>query len=229
MSEELDTVKTLCTPEQMAEALSFAWIKLFNEVPRKESICILLAQWALETGWGKACYCWNIGNYKHVDGDNRDYCYYKCNEIIGGRVIWFDPTVEKDRPYCCFRAYKTIEAGAIDYVASLHKRFTLAWPDVVSGDPAGFAHDLKRQGYYTANEEDTVDENGKVTRGYKSSIVSIFRSIDNLSFDPSKQTENVSLSDEEKTDILNMVAITINSVIDQDLKPGIKPEPESTK
>lgn len=82
MPTRLDDLITNCTPEEMFDALGYAWVQLFNETPKKESLLCLLCQWALETGWGKACHCWNIGNFKSKDGDGRNYVYYKCDEIF---------------------------------------------------------------------------------------------------------------------------------------------------
>ena len=222
MSEDfLSDITTPCTSEQMMNALGYAWQLLFNEVPEKESLSILLSQWALETGRGKYCHCWNIGNYKHVPGDGRDFTYFRCNEIISGHEVWYDPDNEKDKPYCCFRAYHTIEAGAIDYVTSLNKRFRRAWPDVVSGDPGMFAHDLKLQGYYTAAENDHIDPStGKTVHGYKSNIISLFTEFCKLNYTPYQPDQGPVFSDSERNAILALVAITTNEILSHDLQPG---------
>jgi hypothetical protein len=202
MSEELTKVATTCTPQQMMDAMAYTWKKLFDEDPKKESICVLLAQWAMETGWGKYCWCWNVGNFKHVDGDGRSYTYYRCNEIIHGKEVWYDPSVDWQRPYCCFRAYKTIEEGVLDYVASLHKHFTLAWPDVLSGDPAAFCHDLKRQGYYTDSEAH-----------YTSQVTSIFRTVSKLNFTPTPTpTEGINVDQ-----VMALVSLSLTETIREDL------------
>jgi hypothetical protein len=220
VSEELPTVATTCTAQTMMDALVFAWQKMWGETPRKESICVLIAQWALETEWGKACWCWNVGNYKHVPGDGRDYTYFRCNEVMrDGRTIWYDPSRPADRPYCCFKAYSTIEGGVLDYLASLKKHFTLAWPDVLAGNPEAFAHDLKRQNYYTAPENDTIDPStGKVTRhGYKWGVHSIFH--DQMS----KLTFNTEpaplLSSDEMAKLEALVIRTTNEALQEDLQP----------
>jgi hypothetical protein len=80
MAKRLPDIITTCTPEQMFHALAMAWVEMFDEVPKINSILVLLCQWALETGWGKSCHCWNIGNFKSHDGDGYDYVYYKCDE-----------------------------------------------------------------------------------------------------------------------------------------------------
>ena len=148
MSRELPDRLTPCAVADVGLALYVAWRELFGEEPGRGSLLVLLAQWALETGRGKACHCYNLGNAKSVDGDGYDYTFFRCNEVIGGRVVWFDPP----HPACRFRAFETLEAGAADYLALLHRRFASAWPAVLAGDPADFAHRLKAARYYTANE-----------------------------------------------------------------------------
>ena len=216
MSEEILDKFTPCVSSQMLHALAFAWERLFNEIPSKESLCILLSQWAHETGRGKYCHNWNVGNYKHVEGDGRDYSYFICNEVIKGKEVWYHPNVESERPYCCFRAYKTIEAGVVDYMASLNKRFKKAWPAVLAGDPADFAHQLKLQGYYTSSEDDYIDKDtGDTVHGYRWSICSLFREFSKLEFDPEHEHN---LNDNEKANVLALVAITSREITDPDFE-----------
>jgi hypothetical protein len=160
MSEQQrpDALTRASVPEVYA-ALRSAWDALFGEIPARESLLVLLAQWALETGRGKSMHCYNLGNIKHVPGDGRDFTYFRCNEIINGKEVWFDPP----HPACCFRAYPTLEAGAADYLALLQRRFSKAWPAVLAGDPAEFSHQLKVSRYYTADE-----------KLYTKSVVSLF-------------------------------------------------------
>ena len=195
MSEnELGNVLTICSPQQMASALVRAWRELFDETPAKQSVCILLSQWAEETGWGHSCHCWNIGNFKHIPGDGRCFTYFQCNEIINGKRVIFDPTIENDRPYCCFRAYLTPEEGTLDYLASIYKQFREVWPAVLKGNPIEFAHILKLRGYYTAPE-----------LTYTTAIVSLFTQFSRLSF---SEKDTAKFSEEERAQILALVSLT---------------------
>lgn len=114
----------------------------------RESRLVLLSQWALETGGGRACHCWNLGNVKHVKGDGRTWTMFGCTEVLSGRVVRFEPP----DPQTWFRAFATIDDGATDYVEILKGRFAAAWPAVEAGDVAAFGHALKLQRYYTADE-----------------------------------------------------------------------------
>ncbi len=144
---KLDDVLTPVTPNEVFGALQSAWQRQFGALPQRSSLLVLLAQWALETGRGKSMHCFNLGNVKS-GGQAGDWCFFRCNEIIKGKVVWFDP----DDAACRFRAFKTLEDGARDYLQTLHNRFTKAWPAVLEGAPADFSHLLRKQNYYTANE-----------------------------------------------------------------------------
>lgn len=162
-------VKTLVTAREVYRALQLAWVALFGEHAKRESLCVLLAQWALETGHGKACWNYNLGNIKSFQKGG-EWCFFRCNEIIKGKVVWFEP----DHPACCFVAYRTLNSGAEAYLDKLHTRFAKAWPFVLAGDPAQFTIQLKAQGYFTAYLEDYLGKDGKVKPGYKRTMVSLF-------------------------------------------------------
>ena len=184
--------KTPASVEEVGAALGRVWTERFGEPPSKASLCVLLAQWALETGRGKAMWNFNLGNQKgKPDGsDGRCWTFFACNELLPAKTanamlaragqrrdgmpgrnvaitrvqgdtatVWFYP----DHPACCFRAYRTIDEGAADYLGLLHKRFSKAWPAVIAGDPSQFSHLLKASRYYTADEQQ-----------YTRSVVSLF-------------------------------------------------------
>ena len=50
-----------------------------------------------------------------------------------------------------FRAYRTAEEGATDYVKLLTQRFPEAVQSAQAGDPAGFVSGLKQRGYFTGD------------------------------------------------------------------------------
>ena len=149
MPEELPDQLTAIPKPEALQALYDAWLDLFHTDPDENSLRVLLAQWGFETGWGKYMHNYNFGNAKHVNGDGRDWCHFRCNEKINGEWVWFDPP----HPTCAFRAFRTAADGAKDYLAMVHKRFNLSWPAVLAGDPGQFAHLLKQQHYYTDDEE----------------------------------------------------------------------------
>jgi hypothetical protein len=147
---ELPNTLTHVGADELGRALADGWRKLFGVAPRRESILTLMAQSALETGRWRYCHCWSLGNIKSVDGDGRDFTFYRCSEIVRGKEVWFDPP----SPTCRFRAFHTLAEGAVDYLAFLRglKRYQAAWADVLAGDPLAFVHSLKAGGYFTAAE-----------------------------------------------------------------------------
>ena len=225
MPNELTAQKTTATREEVIRSLYEAWIHLFGEVPKKESIWVLASQWCLETGNGKSMWCYNLGNVKSKDGDGHDYCYFACNEILkksvadayaakdpstakvtqyradGTAIIWFYPK----HPGCRFRAFNSLVDGCIDYIGLLNKRFTNAWPAVCAGDPAQFSHMLRTQGYYTADES-----------AYTKTLTSVFGTISRLNVDYSIPHDN-NLSDQDKNRILNLVALTMSQSLDENI------------
>jgi flagellum-specific peptidoglycan hydrolase FlgJ len=145
--QAVPAVATPCTQAELYAALRQAWLQCaFDAIPTRASLLVLLAHWALETGWGHSCWNFNLGNKKRIPG--RDYYYMRCNEVIGGHVVWFDPP----SPACAFAAFPDLETGCVDYLSGLRGTFRAAWPSVLAGDPAGFCHALKVARYYTADE-----------------------------------------------------------------------------
>lgn len=140
---------TPVTATDMIGALRRAWFARFGGAPADRSLFVLVAQWALETGWGRGMHAYNVGNIKSVAGDGRDYTYFACDEVLDGKIVWYYP----DAPACRFRAYPSLDGGVADYLATVHERFDKAWIAVVAGDPAGYARLLKEERYYTAPEE----------------------------------------------------------------------------
>lgn len=167
-------------PEVYA-ALQKAWEKKLGAPGDKNSVCILLAQWAFETGRGKAMWNFNLGNQKgRPDGsDGRSWTFFACNEILPDKLAQsylakagqrrdggpgLDTVITSssngnstvwfypNHVACCFRAYDTLQEGADDYFDLIYKRFASCWPAVVAGDPAQFSHLLKKARYYTADE-----------------------------------------------------------------------------
>lgn len=137
---------TMAPLSAIAESMTRSWPG--GEFPKRESVLCVLAQNALETGFGKACHGWNLGNAKHIKGDGRGWSMFKCNEVLAGKVEWFSPP----HPQTWFRAFDALDAGSKDYLDMLRERFDKSWPAIEAGDVETFGHALKVQRYYTADE-----------------------------------------------------------------------------
>lgn len=230
MAKRLEDVKTPVGTEPLFVALWRAWVNMLEEMPTRDGVLLLVAHWALETGWGKSMHCYNLGNIKSREGDGRDFCFFACGEEVSlaqaekwvkeapGLVeikrryadgngsarasVWVKP----DHPACRFRAYETLDEGAVDYLLLLRRRFSKAWPFVLAGDPVGFVHAIKQQGYFTASEAT-----------YAASVRTIFSGLRaKLHVD----TESLPvLSEAEARRTLSLVATNLRELADEVLWP----------
>lgn len=155
---------TLVTVAGVYAALRGAWRAQMGADAPRAAILVLLSQWCLETGRGKSCRAYNLGNAKHRDGDGRDWCQFSCSEVDAHGVEHFfhppDPTTS-------FRAFPSLDAGAADYLEMVRDNFPKTWPFVVGGDPDAYSRAAHASGYYTAN----VDT-------YTRSLAAIFHELD---------------------------------------------------
>ncbi len=154
------TVRTKYTLTELIRGLVEGWYKKFGVIPKKESIGVLYAQNALETGGTVAMWNNNIGNVKFVANKNPDLDTGKeymmlANvwEMINGQKVIFQPP----HPATWFRAFPTLGDGVAHHLDFLRNyRYKKSWVAVENGNPAEFAHLLKVAGYYTASEADYV-------------------------------------------------------------------------
>jgi hypothetical protein len=150
-----DRITTL-TAHEVCEAFRDAYLAIEGVYPSDYTLATLVAQSALETGQWHAIHCYNFGNIKASEHYPGEYTMFRCNELIAGKLEWFDPP----HPQTWFRAYETAAQGAHDYLAFLAvathppkpNRYALAWLAAKSGNPTQFAHELHAAGYYTASE-----------------------------------------------------------------------------
>lgn len=194
MPEYLEDKITTLTAQDVYDALCVAWKAYFGEEAEHSPILVLMAQSALETGRWKALHWYNFGNCKSVKGDSRDWTSYVCDEYINGKRVWF----LKGTPGSMFRAYKTKELGAVDYLDLLYRRYHPCWLHVLSGNPENFVMSIKSMGYFTAD-----------LQKYKVAVASLFN----------EYTKTLVKKDvpvftfEEQEQIDNLVKITLDESI----------------
>jgi hypothetical protein len=126
---------------QAADALRTAWTNVTGEPPSQKTLSILTAQWAHETGNGGSMYNYNFGGIKGM-GPSGLSVSQRTREGFGAS----ERTIT-DR----FRAYRTAEEGATDYVKLLTQRFPEATVSAQKGDAVGFVSGLKQRGYFTGD------------------------------------------------------------------------------
>jgi hypothetical protein len=153
---ELSKTQTKVDPAELRSALRLAWWALFNDDPTRETLSVLLAQWAQETGRGKACWNNNLGNQKYPAppvelGSLGDWQFYACAENRkDGSQYWIYPPNRG----CCFQAFRTLRLGALAYLGLLARRYRRSWDALCSGDPARFVEAIRAQGYFTGDLDD---------------------------------------------------------------------------
>lgn len=177
---EVAAAQTNVTEKQLIETMAQVWDHIGGDdlySPSPRTLCLLAAQWALETGSGSAMMNYNVAGIKA--GANEQHTYYWTFEDMsavraqamvdastttapaefrtdkvrpnGNWRVWVGPK----HPAARFRAYNSLPDGVIDYLIRLKRgRFAPAWAEVLHGNPTQFALKLKDLGYYTADAWD---------------------------------------------------------------------------
>lgn len=146
--------RTLLTFEQVADAIPIAFQRSEGAAPSLKTIAKLLAQSSLETGNYQHMWNFNFGNVKKrwSPDDGSLFTMFRCNEIIGGKVEWFDPPHLQTH----FRAFETAADGVADWQRLILKgaRYAPAKALLVDDHASGhdFAFKLGECGYYTADK-----------------------------------------------------------------------------
>lgn len=135
-------VRTPLTPEQAGGLIAGALERQTGEPPSKETVAILTAQWAHETGRGASMFNYNFAGIKGTSPAGLSVMQ-RTREGYGAS----ERTITDG-----FRAYRTAEEGADDYVSLLKRRFPAALDAAQAGDPAGCVRALKQAGYFTGDE-----------------------------------------------------------------------------
>lgn len=169
MSQRQPASSTHVAPGDLYAALGASWKTMFGEIAPRGALVLLVAQFALETGWGASCRNFNLGNVKARPGGASDWTYYPCDEVLTAAeashaialdpdhchvehqdahsvTVWFDP----DHPYACFASYPSLAAAAAAWLLLQHAHFGAAWPALLTGDARAFAVALYEAHYFTA-------------------------------------------------------------------------------
>ncbi len=148
MPDLLPLTRTNFSTQEYCAALIHAWPEV-----TKEQAGVLWAQWAFETGRGKACWNHNLGNEKATPAQVAAGVPYTMLpntwEILNGKREVFQPP----HPQTWFRAFDSLAQAMDHHLAFLRKRYAAAWASVESGDPHQFVRDLKARGYFTGSEQ----------------------------------------------------------------------------
>lgn len=139
---EVEAKQTSVSHADIRHSIEHALAKEMGHAPTAKTVDVLTAHASLETASGAKMFNYNFGGIKGA-GPSGETARYKTHEVVDGKQI----TIRDG-----FRAYGSLDEGASDYVHLMHGRFGAAVSAAERGDLDGFAHALKRSGYYTADE-----------------------------------------------------------------------------
>lgn len=153
---EVPAVKRYMSFGEARDAMWRAYKVVFGEEIKTPALSVLLAHSALETGhWKVGIWNWNFGNVKASASYPGKHQYFRCNELINGKYVWYDPP----HPQCRFRAYDSPAEGLEHHLRFLGtstnpwgkpNRYQAAWDQAMAGNPAEFVTELRRARYFTA-------------------------------------------------------------------------------
>ncbi len=147
----MDCVKTPLTEEEATYYLKAAWKSIYGVYPSVNSLALLWAQSAGETGRWKLLRCNNWGNIKRRKSDTTlKWTSYDAGEVLAdGKHYMFYPY----HPQTHFAAWEDPLDGAEYYIRFLsgRERYKKAWVEVMAGDPVAYCRELKKAGYFTAD------------------------------------------------------------------------------
>lgn len=141
-SRDVDPKLTAVSRDQLREAIARAHTKVTGHPASAATLDVLTAHASLETSSGSRMYNFNFGGIKGRSPAG-DSATCKTHEVIDGK----DVTIKDG-----FRAYRTLDEGAVDYLKVMRDRFPRAMQEAARGDVDGFAKALKQSHYYTADE-----------------------------------------------------------------------------
>lgn len=209
----LDDKLTPLTAPEVCRAFHSAYSQVFASPPSTRTLAILMAQSALESGRWKSLHRANFTNIKASETYEGYYVLYRCNEIINGKVEWFDPPHYQ----CRFRAFLSVQEGAVDYLRFLTRaRYLQALTEAQRGDPRSFVAALKRGGFFTAAEEPYAKAVVSLTAEYERQIPGW------LAEEPAESKPPIAppLTDEDRARIEALRIEHMHSLLEQNQQDG---------
>ncbi len=142
-ASEVASRRTPMNMNGIRQALAGAYRQAHGSNIPGKMLDILSAHVAHETARGDRMFNYNFGGIKGT-GPSGLTTKYQTTEVFDG---------ETKKLVDGFRAYRSPEEGAGDYLKLLHDRFPAAFQDAKQGDVTAFAGSLKQAGYFTADLE----------------------------------------------------------------------------
>lgn len=144
----VEAKKTILSEEEAILALRKAWKEVLGSLPSNETLAIIVAQTALETGRWKSMYNYNWGNVKSLPNDGHLWTMFKCSEIIKGKEIFFEPPHDQTK----FKAHLSSKDGAVFHISFLNgEKYNKALQHAIKGNVEPYITEICKIGYFTAN------------------------------------------------------------------------------
>lgn len=174
---------TPLTATQAMAALRNAFMAVEGAEPSAECMAIHTAQSALEAGRWKSLHNFCFTNAKASATYVGLFQCYRCNEQLKDGWHWYVPegelvggfgtgpkgkplAVPDGHPQTRFRAFANINAGALDHMQLVKRKWPEAWTAARGGDVAGFVHGLKARNFFTADEAPYLKAVASLTREF---------------------------------------------------------------
>lgn len=170
MTRELPSVITPITYQGVINALLLAW-EVTGTEPTRAAVRLATCQIAIESGLA-SCRSYNVSGIKAYPTGKYDYQFFATTEyytdaqladakrrgpveVLGQQTDGRTKVLLRPKhPYCCFRAYETLDSAMRDHLLTLQKTFPHGWTGLLTGDAAKFAAGLRKDCYYTAPQKD---------------------------------------------------------------------------
>lgn len=127
----------------MRAAIARAHQRVTGQAPKPAMLDILTAHVSHETANGERMFNYNFGGIKGPS-ERGLVARYGTTEFFDGK---------KTSIRAGFRAYRSLNEGAVDYVKFMRAGYGKAVAEAERGDVDGFSAALKRRGYYTAPQD----------------------------------------------------------------------------
>lgn len=146
MGQKVEPLVTPIEELQLAIGASKGYEKAFGSTPKLTAIGCAWAQLSLETGRGKHCYHYNVGNITAFGWDGDSY------ELITKERVRRNPDHWEERSLK-YRVYKDLVEGCEDYWKLLARKYAPVLSMFSYGKPDLAAFKLSELCYYTARPE----------------------------------------------------------------------------
>lgn len=141
---------TPLTPGAAAVAVRSAYFEFFDEEPSRRLLELLLALVWVETGRGKSCQNFNVGNITAGSAFTGEAWRPPWFDLDDGgkkteRDVFLHGEMLAGRAPSAFRAYPTLEAGCADFIRILNRSFPNVLEAAEEGDPDEFREALSEK------------------------------------------------------------------------------------